>query len=656
MFRKISFSLIYTTLIVLVVYPFLRYNNLDIWDTSGHYQAIWFVKNYLLPQHTYTGWNPFAFAGFPQGLLYPPLFHFVGAMLAAFTNIDLALKLLVVAPILLFPVVIYFFCKVYTALSKDELTILVIFYTFALFLFGNMVGGSIGSTFNSGMVVNNLALVLFFLFLTVIKLRKFFLSVFLLALIILTHLPTTVAALIALVALALYNRSNIKWYSAVAITTFCLTCFWTIPLLVFSSESAFDFLGAVKVITIIEVLAFIFFLYYAGKEYRPKFNEIASICFLISLVCLVSLIAKFPTWHVYRIMNYAYWLLPLLMFFGLKILGVITDKKLLALLTAAFIFYASSSGISVISNTPFKVALPSVSSENRIIVNYNIPAPINMPHYLNDQIPIVSGNTPVLGLFLEESTNSFYLMQYVYRLSNRNFVWGINPAEFMKFAGQKLDEEKIAQLYNIHYILETDHFSDVTEGIIGEIPNSGGSFNDTSSALVLKELPNSGHLVEPLTDFTLYKATDAKMWKERVNSWFFTYPLPKELIINSDNRQLISSPKSYEITDIKYTSDMSAISFYSRAESPSWILIKVSYFPKWHAFMNNEKIPVYRVSPNLMAVYGTGQISMRYYDFQWENALRVFSASSLGVVFVLTLAKSRKLALTIRKLRGIKTE
>src|SRR5437867_4711942 len=87
--------------------PFLRQNNLLEWDFPGHYAAIWYLKSHLFPWPT--GWNPYFYCGYPQGMFYPPLAHYLAAILSFPLGIGLAMKVLIAASLLLLPVSFYAF-------------------------------------------------------------------------------------------------------------------------------------------------------------------------------------------------------------------------------------------------------------------------------------------------------------------------------------------------------------------------------------------------------------------------------------------------------------------------------------------------------------------------------------------------------------------
>jgi uncharacterized membrane protein len=80
--------LLQATALLAVLIPFFRWNNLLEWDFPGHYNAIWYIKTHLLPWPT--GWNPYFYCGYPQGMFYPPLAHYLVALLSFPMGIALA--------------------------------------------------------------------------------------------------------------------------------------------------------------------------------------------------------------------------------------------------------------------------------------------------------------------------------------------------------------------------------------------------------------------------------------------------------------------------------------------------------------------------------------------------------------------------------------
>ena len=106
----IEIILIITSILFLIIFlPFIRFNSLDKYDTPGLLSLSWFIKEFRFPD--FQGWNPYFAAGFPQGTLYPPLFHYLVALFAHCMSITAAYKLVVTLAGLFIPASIYFFSK-----------------------------------------------------------------------------------------------------------------------------------------------------------------------------------------------------------------------------------------------------------------------------------------------------------------------------------------------------------------------------------------------------------------------------------------------------------------------------------------------------------------------------------------------------------------
>lgn len=629
---------IYYPIFQTVIWPFWFQNNLDLWDTSAHHQAIWFVKTYLFP--AYTGWNPFAFSGFPQGLLYPPFFHYLGACLANFFSIAMVLKFLVIVPILFFPVTIYFFVRSFGITKKEEIFFLVTGYLFFNFLLGDMVGGSFGSTFTNGVVINNFSLILFFWLLFFLKKQKLFGSVMLFSLIILTHLPTAVAAGIATLTFLVAEKPK-KFYFLTLSLTFLITCFWTIPFLFFCSEMSMTFLGG---LTPEEAKLYLFlgiWLWLTNSASRWRFQTILGIFLAIFVVALFSLQYQFPSWHVYRLTSFAVWLLPFLIFFLLESMGVLINTKTLILEIIIFLYVGIYVVKQPISYFQWDLKLPKFSPGERIITNYKVDFLPGSPHFLNDRIPIISKNTPATGLFMEESANSPYLLLSQYNLSSKNFMWGLQPASFMKRAERKLDIEKVFKLFNITRVLsvvQADADFAPNSTVIGEFPNPQKEIGGADHLLVLQTLGKNS-LVEPIFDLTFTGQIDLASWKEKSWDWFLNQPLTG-LLVQSESFNYSKKLQVPRLSNLKLNANESKLRFKINSSVEVPVLIKISFFPKWHAWADGKEIPVLRASPNLMLIKAKGNVILRYEDFPWEKNLRLFSLLISILFFIMTLYDS----------------
>jgi uncharacterized membrane protein len=161
------FYLIQAAALLCVLVPFVRWNNLLEWDFPGHYAAIWYMKTRLLPWAS--GWNPYFYCGYPQGMFYPPLAHYIAALLSMIIGIGPAMKVLVVVSVLLLPITFYAFSRRW-GLSDLQAAVCSTWMTMVLFLSGEALGtlplgSDLRSTVNVGLFANALSLPILFAFL-----------------------------------------------------------------------------------------------------------------------------------------------------------------------------------------------------------------------------------------------------------------------------------------------------------------------------------------------------------------------------------------------------------------------------------------------------------------------------------------------------------
>lgn len=642
-FYILSWIVVYSTLIFKIALPFFRFNNLDIWDTSSHFQAIWFVKNFIFPG--YTGWNPFAFAGFPQNLFYPPLFHYLGAFISCFFPIAISLKILIIGPILLLPVAVYLYLRSLDMNINDSLIVL-FYYLFSLFIFGDKIGGSLEATFNNGLLVNNFSLFLFFLFLFSLQKKYFVRSILFFSAIIITHLPTAFVSVISFIIFWFIDRQNSKKYTFILIFTFLITSFWTIPFFVFRQEMMIGFLEGINYGTLLIFFILSLFLIYHVPKAKAEWVLVLGlviICFIISII-------KFPQIHLYRVLAYVYWFIPLCLYYLKKSFGFRYSTRYLILIIFIYLFFAAFQNFKPVSPYSFNFELKEKYNDKRILMNYEIPHPLLLPHYINDQIPVSYGNIPASGLFMESSLNSFYIIRLQYQLSTNNFVWGINASEFMDTVYLPMDSDRLFDLYHINYTLnykkECDQLSE-NDKIIAYVPDMSALGKNKKNCLILTEVSNN-QLIEPVASI-MPVSLFGEEWNKAVRNWFFHKSLPDILIQTNDRLPNFTTlPENKELIHLKYISkNQDTIRFEVNSSYQIPILVKISYFPKWKASADKKPINIYRASPNLMLVYAKGDIELKYEDMRFEIFLRYVSLISFifliiyGFKFLLSLKRSK---------------
>ena len=624
-----------------IAIPFFNQNELDIWDTSSHHQAVWFVKTYLFPH--YTGWNPFAFAGYPQNLFYPPLVHYVGGALGQIMPVSVSLKILILLPLFLTPIFVYVYSRALN-LAPIQAKIIVVYYLIATALFDSSVGGTYKATFETGLIVNNFGLMLFFLFLYCLQTKKVTGSILTFALIILAHLPTALAASLAFVAYFLMNWKT--WWKQmlyIFIGTFLLTSFWTIPFLVFKQEMTIHYLSGYAG-KMFQLLITLLFAMYVVKNYlKNEAYKIFAIPLLILVYSFILMYVPSSNVHVYRLANFAYWFLPFALYFIKKAFQFEYKRIFLYFILVIYSCFILFHSISVGSYYRYSYTLPEKLQAARVLTTYQVMYPPHMPHYFNDIIPMISGNTPASGLFMEGSLNSRYILYLLYKLSDKNFVWGLDASGFMRNSRLSLDKDALFHAFHINHLLVIKLPADVYPGeeVVDRLPNPLGTGVNSEYAFTLQRVAYS-LLVEPIPD---YKAVQGSLtdWKKEVDTWFFTSPLPPTLIHHSKeegDKKVTVSPVAVTLKGVSETQHYLKFQVNAKKEVP--VLIKISYFPKWRAFSGGKEIPIYRASPNMMVVFAKGTVEMIYSDTYWEIWLRYVSVFSLLGILVIKFIQLRK--------------
>ena len=67
------------------------------------------------------------------------------------------------------------------------------------------------------------------------------------------------------------------------------------------------------------------------------------------------------------------------------------------------------------------------------------------------------------------------------------------------------------------------------------------------------------------------------------------------------------------------------IKFFVGSEEDVPILVKISYFPSWHAYVSGKSVPVYIASPYLMLLYGHGNIEIKYEELPYQRWSKLLS-------------------------------
>jgi hypothetical protein len=590
-----------------LVIPFLRDNNLYVWDMIGHYFSAWYVKNFLFP--AVSGWNPFFFLGYPQNYFYPPLYSYLSALLGKVIGLELSFKLILVIVILVMPFSFYYFARKFGFDRVQSVVIMLAMYGILFMVPSDQhLGGNMHATFNVGLVNHALALVIFFFYVGKLKegfeKGNFVGASILMALIVLSHIITAVVAGLVFLGFLIANVKNKKGImfgiKHVALS-FGLSAFWVVPFFwnigyTRSIQIGHGFAGLMGVLFLI-CFGYLIYAYKKRNEYLPI--ALFLILFL-GFMYFGDRYLHLPI-HFYRFQIFFYLFVPFLIVSVLR-----KDKIVLFLLVGVSLF----SVLNVqdlhpegVLNLPLMYNI-SRYEDGRLFV---IASPGNQPspHIYQHLIPMRSGNYGVKGLFVESSPNSRYVFDLEKGLDKYSLVWGsrLDNTGDLNYSIIK----KELELFNINYVFSFYKADDSWRKI-----KRVTFFNNYVNGEIRRyfyELYKVGNssLIEVLD----YKPEVLKGdWDDRVSRWFISDNVSRVYVDSEVPDYKGKGNESVEILEVSERQDYLRFRVDSDKRVP--VLVKISYFPNWKAYEDGKEIKVYRASPHLMLVYGKGLIEMRF--------------------------------------------
>ncbi|MCL4384967.1 MAG: hypothetical protein M1475_00770 [Actinobacteria bacterium] len=208
-------------------------------DTGTHHYGIKFMIDNLLPHFRVMGWSNGWYAGMPIIQFYFPVPYLMVAILSKIIPYNIAFKVITVLGSFILPACAYWMIKLfrfkypYPLLGALGATLFLFIESYSIY------GGNFLSTL-AGEFGYSFSFALGFLFIGTMHLALergakfnwlFVLNCFILMMIALSHVLTTVCLLIMLPWLLVENRKirNIFYMVSVLITGFLLTAFWSIP-------------------------------------------------------------------------------------------------------------------------------------------------------------------------------------------------------------------------------------------------------------------------------------------------------------------------------------------------------------------------------------------------------------------------------------------
>jgi hypothetical protein len=433
----LNFGFVYSFLVGFIIGPYLSFNPVTQWDAVGHLFSSWYIREFLFPR--FSGWNPFFFAGYPQGMFYPPLMHYLTALLSYIFPITFALKSIVSICVLLTPLSFYRFARSQDLSVRDSsaLMLAMVGLISAPIVYSsgnNFVGGTLSSTFHIGLIANAFALPLFFFYVSSLEIvasrgRSVAASLLLSALI-LSHTVTAIAAVVYLAIFFTLHLRSREIASAVlrhGFWTLLVTAFWWVPFLEY-----LDFSQSIEIRLGLGASSFILLMVGLGaaliQYLQPKSSVRPAVLFYFCAMTIGLLVLNFfpLRFHIYRLVLFPILLVPALCFgllpkwrnLALSMLGII--GLCLGIISPQTSYhFINAAGFKQTISTQIKGPF---ADRTMVLASLNDEAE---PHELQHQLPMFDRFHAIKGLFAESSRNSGFLQGLERLMDPVSMIWGV---------------------------------------------------------------------------------------------------------------------------------------------------------------------------------------------------------------------------------------
>lgn len=632
-------------LLVLIAVPFLGSNSLEIYDSPGHVGLIWYLKEFLWP--SFSGWNPFFLTGLPQGIFYPSLFHWLGATLAFLIGIESAMKVVVLAAILVLPFATYYAVKNTISEVKYKLpfTLLVLIFLAAL---PNFLGIGFRGLFQIGLIPNFISTPILLVFIGLVHSQfrrgKFLWTSLILAVLILTHLVAAISAGVYLLIYSLtlwWNKElQIRSLIFLIIISGLLTSFFWLPFLLnFSQTSVSAHVPSYFLPNIVLAIISIALLVTSFRDRQSSvviaLATFASVFLVLAVVdsWLINnasgsnLFNVFYSLHVYRFQPYAY--LALILASGSYLTKIDWLKKesyfdirftsiilFLILLVYLIVRNPIISNASVILDNDLKL-------EGRFIESFRRTE--SDPLLYSAQTKLVTSdpeNNPwAYGLFTDATQNGPYLGSLIRSLRPEAYPEGDGNFIETKSLHEE-NVEKALDLFGIKYVLNLNEDEAGTD--IGEWEDTGKKKNYTIVKVGNGELAD----VVSLNPISVGGDFDKKVeeWWDKDEEWG-TLPFSAEPTIENIDAAKFDSGTKVEL--VSHNKDWTKMKLNIVSRAPQPVLIKFSYFPWWNAKVDDKPVPIYQAAPNQMLIFANGEVDFEYKEPVWLKFLYAISVVTL---------------------------
>lgn len=656
----LSFYLLQAAALLAVVLPFLRFNNLLEWDFPGHFTAIWHLRQHLLPWPS--GWNPYFYCGYPQGMFYPPMTHYVAALLSLPLGIAGAIKLLIAVSVLLLPVAFFASARSF-GLDTLGASVAAMWMTAILFLSGEMLdtwslGSDLRSMLNVGLFANALSLPLLFAFFAACRrgtARAWKTPALLLGVLFLVHPLSSLIALIYFLS-ELITRfweegargETIKYFSLVATIAFLIGSFWLLPFLAYRGFMNPEFVGS-HWSPLVQFIVFNGAILALASISNLRVRALSIAYLLLANATLIGTLWKLDL-QFSRMTIYLLFFTPVFFLSWLRSRGLILATGVLAMAVGFFGYRFGGLHPRGVPDFP----LADFGSVPGRVLSVAPSSHLPSLHVNHDPIPPRTGNQEALGLFIESSLNGRFLGDLVRSIEPDAYVWG-TPSEAVR--AEALGKEYAdyirdrLRLFDIRFIYTDLRLESTLDESLASSKRYVNSYPapELRDAREIERLQKRYNVRGGLLDFYLYSIGNGSPaevlpyvpmalgsdWKTTSKMWFLeTRGVP--VFTDHAPPAGVREARPGDWVELRSRSElMDRLVFQIHAAEAIPVLIKVGYFPTWKLTINGRPAPVYRASPSLILIFGQGEAVLEYRRAWQEHAGLALSA--LGVAALLLL-------------------
>ncbi|MEM3122390.1 MAG: hypothetical protein QXH60_03035, partial [Candidatus Pacearchaeota archaeon] len=552
--------------------------------------------------------------------------------------LEWAFKFILSVIILLTPISFYYFLRSFD-LSKEKSSIVALCLYALLFMFPNEhYGGNFHATFNVGLVANALALVLLFFYLGAlnkcIKTKNYILPSIFFSLLLLSHIFTAISGAIAAVVIfiisSIKDKKNINYFIKHFLLSFGLAAFWIIPFFAKFSYTSAGRIGLLANIGYYVLEISLVFLIASWVKKRKVSLVASGIVLAITIFIIVGDWFLALPLHFYRfqLIIYIFLLIAVISWFE-------KDNYLIYIFIAAVAFFViftvkSFHPEGVLHIDKINLLPENIDGRVLIVASYDKQP---SPHIFQHKIPMINRVHTVRGLYVESSKNSKYVFDLEKEIDYyKSLVWGVITDDYLISKNETVVQEILPyqfNLMNINYVVTFYKRSDKWEDI--KRISFFTSYDGTKLERFYYDLykVSNSSLIEIL-NYTPKVISDEN-WDYEVAKWSLSENIKNGVLVNEPVPNLVGTGKE-KVAILEMSPTQEHIKFSVESDKDVPILIKISEFPNWKAYVNGKETKIYRASPYIMLIYGKGMIELKY-ETTWSDNL----GNAISIITIILL-------------------